>query len=167
MKIVADETIMNIDFVETMLTSNQSHDGLFSFNVDLTTAAFHGRGENIWFSLEEYEQFINALKAIDKNDAQPVMFQTTIEANEYYRKVGDHLNISFMKRWDDYVQCHATLSAYPKNRPDRPYSYTQMFIHSFGLDISAFSNMITNFETLKTVITQDLEQRVKEEKYYD
>src|SRR4051794_19651465 len=110
MKIVADETIMSIDFVGTMLTSNQSHDGLFSLNVDLKTAAFYGQGENIWFSLQEYEQFINALKAIDKNDdQQEVMFQTTIEANEYYRKVGDHLSIWFKKRWDDYVQCHATL----------------------------------------------------------
>jgi hypothetical protein len=165
MKIASGETLLSIDFVETILAGEKLLDGLFSANVDIKTATFSGKGENIWFSLREFEQFIRDLKMIEKDDVGNTMFQTTIEASEDYGKVGDHLNIQFSKTTATHLYCTTTLEAHRKDLY-RDH-YTQILIHSFGLDRSTISNLIGDFEGLKVIIIQDLERRAKEEKFYD
>jgi hypothetical protein len=167
MKIVSDETVMNIDFVETILTSEKSSDELFSVNVDLQAATFYGKGNDIWLSLMEFEQFIARLKIIDIYGTKQVMLQTAIEAGEYYAKNGDHLTIHFTNPIDEYFPCTVTLGAHPRDWQIKTYPRSQTLIHSFGLDNSTFSNLISDFEGLKTVIVEDLERRAKEENFFD
>lgn len=165
MKIVSDQTIINIDFVEGFLTGEKVLQGLFSVKVGITAASLSGMGKDIWYSISEFEEFLNILKRMDKEGFGKTMLQGSVEAGEDYALYGDSFSIIFSLTTATQLTCHSTLQVGWLD----PYINTSstMFSHTFGIHRSIIPNLIAEFETFKEIIVKDLTRRAKEEKAED
>lgn len=161
MKIVSGDASIKIDFVEGYKTYNNELGGLFLIRAEVKTATFSGIAKNIWYAYDEFEQFIRDLKRIVEKGSGTVMLQPPTEASEDYALISDGLNLRFSMEIAPHLACYVNVGVY------RSDAYLQVGLQmlnvAFGISSSNIASLISDFESFKGIVLEELARLAKEE----